>query len=147
MLNAIATCPISVSWRPTIRNSPPDVMAEQEILSLAYRDFNARNIEAVISRMHPEVEWANGMEGGHVHGRNEVRAYWTRQFTTLNPRVEPIRITPDQHGRWIVQVHQVVHDTAGNLLVDTVVYHTYEFRDGLIARMDIAHQAPAIPAC
>lgn len=118
-------------------------MTEQEILSQAYSDFNARNIEAVISRMHPDVEWANGMEGGHVHGRDEVRDYWTRQFTTLNPRVEPLQITPDQHGRWVVEVHQVVHDNLGNLLLESTVYHTYQFRDGLIARMDIAHQAPA----
>jgi hypothetical protein len=117
-------------------------MAEREILIGAYRDFNARNIEAVISQMHPEVEWANGMEGGHVHGRDEVRNYWTRQFLTLNPHVEPIRIEPNQHGLWVVEVHQVVHDNAGNLLLDTTVYHTYQFRDGLIARMDIAHQAP-----
>ena len=116
-------------------------MTEREILSNAYRDFNARNIEAVISRMHPEVEWANGMEGGHVHGRDEVRAYWKRQFITLNPNVEPREIAPDQHGRWVVEVHQVVHDNSGNLLIDTTVYHTYQFRDGLIARMDIAHQA------
>ena len=39
---------------------------ELEILRLAYRDFNSRNIEAVIARMHPEVVWANGMEGGVV---------------------------------------------------------------------------------
>jgi hypothetical protein len=31
----------------------------------------------------------------------------------------------------------VVHDAKGNLLLDTTVYHTYQFRDGLIARMDI----------
>lgn len=117
-------------------------MNEREILTVAYRDFNARNIEAVISRMHPEVEWANGMEGGHVHGRDEVRDYWKRQFITLNPRVEPTQIRPDQHGRWVVEVHQVVNDAGGNLLLDSTVYHTYQFRDGLIARMDIAHQAP-----
>ena len=112
----------------------------REILQNAYRDFNARNIEAVISRMHPQVEWANGMEGGHVHGKDEVRAYWTRQFTTLNPHVEPVHIEPDEKGNWVIEVHQVVHDLQGNLLLDTTVYHTYQFRDGLIARMDIAQQ-------
>ena len=117
-------------------------MTEHEILTAAYRDFNARNIEAVISRMHPEVEWANGMEGGHVHGRDEVRDYWKRQFLTLNPHVEPLRIEPNLQSKWVVEVHQVVHDISGNLLVDTTVYHSYQFRDGLIARMDIAHQAP-----
>jgi len=113
---------------------------EREILRNAYRDFNARNIDAVLSRMHPQVEWANGMEGGHVHGKEEVRAYWTRQFTTLNPQVEPVHIDRAQDGNWVVQVHQVVHDLSGNLQLDTTVYHTYQFRDGLIARMDIADQ-------
>jgi len=119
---------------------------ETEILKAAYRDFNARNIDAVISRMHPEVEWANGMEGGHVHGKDEVRAYWTRQFTTLDPHVEPIHIKPDEHGNWVVEVHQIVHDTQGNLLLETTVYHTYRFRDQLIARMDISQpQVKAAP--
>ena len=117
-------------------------MTERETLYTAYRDFNARNIEAILSRMHPEVEWANGMEGGHVHGRDAVRDYWTRQFTIVNPHVEPLSIEPDKQGRWLVEVHQVVHDIAGNLLRDTVVYHTYLFRDGLIARMDITQQVP-----
>ena len=117
---------------------------ERETLRVAYRDFNSRNIEAVIARMHPEVNWANGMEGGHVHGKEAVRAYWTRQFTTLNPQVEPVRIEPGDNGSWTVEVHQIVHDLKGNLLIDTTVYHTYQFRDGLIARMDIAsHPAEA----
>ena len=119
---------------------------EHKILQSAYRDFNARNIDAVISRMHPDVEWANGMEGGHVHGKDEVRAYWTRQFTTLNPHVDPVHIKADEHGNWVVEVHQVVHDTQGNLLLDTTVYHTYRFRDQLIARMDISQsQGKAAP--
>lgn len=117
-------------------------MSEREVLTAAYRDFNARNIEAVISRMHPLVEWANGMEGGHVHGKDAVREYWTRQFTTVNPRVDPLSIDPDTNDHWVVTVHQVVHDPKGNLLLDTTVYHTYQFRDGLISRMDIAETSP-----
>lgn len=112
-------------------------MSERAILHGAYADFNARNIDAVISRMHPQVQWANGMEGGHVHGKDEVHAYWTRQFTTVDPHVDPVKIEPDEHGNWVVEVHQVVYDCEGNLLLDTIVYHTYQFRDGLIARMDI----------
>ena len=27
-----------------------------------------------------DVAWANGMDGGHVHGREAVREYWTRQW-------------------------------------------------------------------
>ena len=115
---------------------------ERETLRQAYRDFNARNIDAVISQMRPDVEWANGMEGGYVHGKEAVRAYWTRQFTTLNPHVQPVSIEPGEGGKWTVEVHQVVHNIEGNLVLDTIVYHTYQFRDGLITRMDITNRPP-----
>jgi hypothetical protein len=112
-------------------------VGERELLITAYRDFNARNIDAVLALMHPNVQWANGMEGGHVYGRDAVRAYWTRQWTILDPHVEPLRIEADEAGRFVVEVHQVVHDTKGTLIVDTIVHHAYRIRNGLIERMDI----------
>jgi len=51
----------------------------QALLTGAYREFNARQIDAVLARMDPNVDWPNGMEGGRVHGHQEVRAYWIRQ--------------------------------------------------------------------
>lgn len=115
---------------------------EREMLKSAYREFNARNIDAVLARMHSNVEWANGMEGGHVHGHEGVRAYWTRQFEVLDPHVEPLSIQQDDHARWMVEVHQMIRDRQGNLLLDTIVYHSYRIRDGLIERMDIEHNRP-----
>jgi hypothetical protein len=116
---------------------PNTDLSEQELLMQAYRDFNARRMDAVLARMHPAVEWANGMEGGHVHGVDEVRAYWTRQWSMIDPHVEPLRIERDPLGRFIVEVHQTVRDLDGNLLLDTVVHHAYCIRDGLIEGMDI----------
>jgi len=43
--------------------------------------FNARDMKTVLAATHDDVIWANGMEGGHVRGRDEVRRYWTRQWT------------------------------------------------------------------
>jgi hypothetical protein len=40
--------------------------------------------------MHPDVDWPNAFEGGRVHGREAVRAYWTRQFQQIDARVEPL---------------------------------------------------------
>ena len=73
-----------------------------------------------------------------MHGHEEVRAYWTRQFGIFDPHVDPVSIEQDDEGRWVVEVHQVVRDLQSNLLLDTIVYHTYQFRDGLIVRMDIS---------
>jgi hypothetical protein len=110
---------------------------DQEILIAAYREFNARSIDAVLALMHPDVVWPNGMEGGYVHGHDEVRAYWTRQWGIVDPHVDPLKIETDAEGRAVVEVHQIVRDLAGKILVDTIVYHAYGIRAGLIERMEI----------
>jgi hypothetical protein len=112
-------------------------MDEFEMLRTLYRDFNARRIEEVLERMIPGVEWPNGMEGGWVHGTGEVRAYWLRQFTLIDPHVEPLSIERDAEGRFEVRVHQTVRDLEGKLLQDREVRHCYTIRDGLIERMEI----------
>ena len=111
--------------------------SSREILAGAYRDFNARRLDAVLARMIPDVKWPNGMEGGYVYGHAGVRDYWTRQWAVLDPHVEPTEMVEDGAGRWVVTVHQVVKDRAGKLLADQVVYHAYRLRDGLIEQMDI----------
>jgi hypothetical protein len=77
------------------------------------------------------------MDGGYVYGHGGVRDYWTRQWSVLDPHVEPVGIDAAGPEKFVVTVHQVVHDTNGNLLLDTIVLHTYEMHDGLIQRMDI----------
>jgi hypothetical protein len=115
---------------------------ENGLLRAAYRDFNARDFDPLLARLHPQVEWANGWEGGHVHGRDAVRAYWTRQLDVLDPHVEPMEIRPGETGLHLVKVHQVVRNHAGEVLADTVVYHSYKFADQMIVRMDILSEEP-----
>jgi hypothetical protein len=107
------------------------------ILSSVYSSFNARDIDSVLVYMHPNVDWPNGMEGGRVHGHDAVRDYWTRQWKQVDPHVEPQRFTPDEKGRIVVDVHQVIRDMAGNVLMDRMVQHVYEIREDLISRMEI----------
>jgi len=113
------------------------VLDERELLRLVYREFNARHLDAVLVHLHPSVDWPNGWEGGRVYGHDGVRDYWTRQWQVLNPHVEPLEIEPDDDGRMVVKVHQVVRNLEGALLADQIVHHAYTFRDGQIARMDI----------
>jgi hypothetical protein len=103
----------------------------------AYRAFNARDIDGAVATMQPGVEWPNGMEGGTVHGQAGVRDYWTRQWSLLDPRVEPVTFDLDEAGRVVVGVHQVVRDLAGTILFDRMVKHVYSMEDGLICSMEI----------
>lgn len=117
-------------------------IAERDLLNAAYRDFNARHIDQLLASLHPNVEWANGWEGGHVHGHEAVHAYWMRQFEVLDPHVEPLDIEQRENGTQLVKVHQVVRNREGELLADTLVYHSFQFAEGLIVRMDIIANAP-----
>ena len=113
------------------------VESKQEILTEVYAAFNQRQIDAVLARMRRDVDWPNGMEGGRVHGHEEVRAYWSRQWKTVDPQVDPVSIGEDKLGNTVVDVHQVVRNLDGEVLMDRMVRHVYVIRDGLIERMDI----------
>jgi len=52
---------------------------QEDVIKRAYAAFNERNIDTVLSLMHPDVHWPNGWEGGYVTGHKQVREYWTRQ--------------------------------------------------------------------
>jgi ketosteroid isomerase-like protein len=110
----------------------------EETLRSAYRAFNARDIEAAIALMDPEVDWPNAWEGGRVVGRVAVRDYWNRQFAAISSKVEPEDFTEEVDGSIMVDVHQVVHDArTGELISDSRVRHRYRLRDGLVVRMEV----------
>jgi ketosteroid isomerase-like protein len=119
-----------------------DCMAQAElVLRSAYRAFNARDIEAAIQLMHPEVDWPNAWEGGRVVGRAAVRDYWNRQFGAISSEVEPEGFTEEADGSITVDVRQVVHDAGtGELISDSRVRHRYRLADGLVVRMDVLEQ-------
>ena len=108
-----------------------------DLIKEAYAAFNARDVDKVLSAMHPDVRWSNGWEGGYVHGPAEVRSYWARQWKELDPNVDPIGFKDRANGSLEVEVHQVVMDLQGNLLFDGKVKHIYIFENGLIKSMDI----------
>src|SRR5262245_56191747 len=103
-----------------------------ENLRSAYRAFNARDIEAALELMHPDVDWPNAWEGGRVLGRAAVREYWTRQFAAISSHVEPEAFDEEPDGSITVAVHQVVRDPlGGEPISDTRVRHRYRLADGL----------------
>ena len=108
-----------------------------ELVRRLYDRFNARDMETLLSAMHEDVIWANGMEGGHVRGREGVRDYWTRQWAMIDPHVEPVAFSIGSEGEVIVEVHQIVHDLKGTLLADRFISHMFRLEHGLVRRFDI----------
>ncbi|MGH7718117.1 MAG: hypothetical protein ACREON_04645 [Gemmatimonadaceae bacterium] len=66
-----------------------------------------------------------------------LRCRRTRQWALIDPHVEPRRTTVEPDGRICVDVHQVVRDLQGKVLLDQVVQHVYTLEVGRVQRMEI----------
>lgn len=108
-----------------------------DLIKKAYADFNARDIDQVLSTMQPNVQWSKAWEGGYISGHDEIKKYWTRQWNEINPNVEPTGFNERQNGSLEVLVHQKVKDLKGNSIFEGRVKHVYTFKAGLIQTMDI----------
>lgn len=107
------------------------------MLKHLYERFNARDVEAVLAAMQPDVLWANSTAGGHLEGHEAVAAYWTSQWAEIAPILIPEHFSTDALGRVIIEGRLRVRDRSGTLVADGRVKHAYTFKDGLVQRMDV----------
>ena len=104
-------------------------MSYEDTIKKAYSAFNERNIGNALSTMQPDVQWSKAWEGGYISGHDEIKSYWTRQWTEINPKVEPVGFNERENGSLEVKVHQNVKDLQGNVMFDGLVKHIYTFRN------------------
>ncbi len=110
--------------------------SEIELLRAAYAAFNARDINAALALMTADVAWPRAFKGGFVRGHEEVRAYWTEQWSEIDPHVEPSAFHPEEGGFWSMCT-PVVRDQAGSVVADEHVGHRFTIDRGLIQVMDV----------
>src|SRR5918999_6313094 len=101
-------------WWATVRGTPaplscnvvtssareqdmPDTNRERLLRDL-YDAFNARDVDTCLAAMTPDVDWANGWEGGRVVGRDAVRDYWQRQWAAIDSSAEPTDVSERPDG-------------------------------------------------
>ena len=116
---------------------PDPCSPETELLRAAYAAFNTRDIDAALATMTTDVSWPKAFKGGLARGHAEVRAYWTEQWSEIDPHVEPTSFHPEGTDRILVEVHQVVRDLSGAVLADDFVGHRFTIDSGLIRAMEV----------
>lgn len=107
------------------------------IFEQLYQDFNNRNVDAVLDHFYKNVTWPNGWEGGYVHGHEQVRAYWLRQWQEIAPSVFPQSYEILSDKKVLVKVRQLIKNLEGEVLSDGQVVHLYTMEEGLITGMEI----------
>ena len=113
----------------------------KSLIEQAYSAFNKRDIDDALALMTQDVSWPKASEGGKILGKEEIRAYWTRQWGEFDPHVEPLAITEEEGGKVRVRVHQLVKSLQGEVLSNSEVLHVFTLNNGLIAVMDLGGEA------
>ena len=111
------------------------------LIEQAHSAFNKRDIDGAIALMTEDVSWPKASEGGRVVGKEEIRAYWTRQWGEFDGHVEPLEIIKENEWKIRVRVHQLVKNLQGDVLWDGEVLHVFTVNRGLIAAMDLGDEA------
>jgi hypothetical protein len=112
--------------------------ADRHLLATAH----ARQLEAVLATLPPDVAWPRAWEGDHVHGQAHVheqahvRAYWMQQWQQLSPVVQPVALSRLADGCTAVVGHQTVHALRGQLRHDGHPTQLYTSQEGLLQRID-----------
>jgi len=114
------------------------------VIEQAYSAFNQRDIDAALALMTADVSWPKASEGGKVVGKEEIRAYWTRQWGEFDPYVEPLAMAVEDAGKTRVRVRQRVKSLQGDVLSDSEVLHVFTVKGGLIAGMDLGGEADSV---
>ncbi len=109
----------------------------ESLIAQVYSAFNQRNIDGVLAFMSGSVSWPKASESGRVIGKEEIRAYWSRQWKEFDPHVDPLEVLDQGAGKTHVRVHQLVKSLGGDVLSDSEVWHIYTIANGLIERMDL----------
>ncbi len=110
--------------------------ARRDLLRRAYAAYNAQDAAALAELVGDDVDWPDGGDG-RLHGRAEVHAYWTEQWTRTRTHDEPLGFEDVDDGRTAVRLHQVVRGLDGSVLSTGDFVYLFRIEDGLIRRLDV----------
>ena len=121
---------------PSTQPRSVQTASREALLLQTVAHFNAGDLDAVLERLHPDVEWPDLASDQLMRGRDAVRAYWERQMRALRPELTPNEVVPAGDDVIMVNTQRAFERGNGNEMVPAmVVAHRYSFRDGLICRM------------
>lgn len=106
------------------------------VIDALWRALTARDIEAVVALLHPEVDWQDNMNGGRRVGRDATRDYLLDVMATVVVVSTPVDISRIAPDRYLARVNHVVRNSDGQLWGQEIVSHVLTLREGLIARME-----------
>ncbi len=108
----------------------------RELLLQAYAAYNIQDVEALLARVSDDVDRPDD-DGGRLHGKEEVRTYWTEQWTRIRTHDEPVSFDQLTDGRIAVHIRQVVRSLDGSIVSRGDFLHIHRIEHMRISCLDI----------
>lgn len=106
----------------------------------AYLGYHDKDLPRLLDLVDDDVDWS-GDDGGRLHGRPAVSAYWTAQWQRVRAHDHPVAFTAREYGRTAVRVEQVVRAVDGSTPSTITFTHLHVLVDDRIIRMDLDGRA------
>lgn len=107
----------------------------KELLCEIYAAYNRQDSDALLALVSEDVDWPDGF--ARLHGKEELRAYWARQWAETHTHDELREIENLTKNRYAVYVSQVVRALDGSVISRGMFEHVYRIEGGMVARLDI----------
>jgi nuclear transport factor 2 (NTF2) superfamily protein len=107
----------------------------QDLVRRMYAAYNGRDAEGLLALLTDDADWPDGQV--RLHGKDELRDYWRRQWTRTHTHDEPSEPVDLGGGRIAVRVDQTVCTPDGTPVSTGRFRHLFQIRDGFAARLDI----------
>lgn len=118
--------------RPRTLDAP---VTNAELIEQAYAAYNRQDTDALLACVSENVDWPDGQ--ARLRGKQDLRIYWTRQWTETRTHDEVLEIATPMPDRAIVRIGQVVRALTGAVVSAGTFEHAYLIKDCLIMRLDI----------
>ena len=107
----------------------------EPLLTSLYEAIERQDVDAVLALFHREARMPDSLEQAALVGRDQIKAYYQRQFATI--RVEPSLLATNElpDGRIEAFLHVLVQGSTGGFWWEGRVTATYRIEGGLITEM------------
>ncbi|PVM93781.1 nuclear transport factor 2 family protein [Caulobacter endophyticus] len=112
-------------------------MAKAEVLLTRHFDATRRrDLETVVAQLHPDIAFADVLEGGQIVGIEAARGYFERQFAMAGVDISLMRVRRQTDGWVHADVEIALRRPDGRLWSQNLAVIAYLIRDDLIVGID-----------
>jgi hypothetical protein len=107
----------------------------EALLSALFEAIDRQDLDAVLAHFGSEARIPDSLESATVVGRDQIRAYYRRQFATIHVSASLLSTRRLPDGRVEADLHVQVRGAEGGSWGESRVKATYRIDDGKISEM------------